>query len=224
MSEPDGTELETPQVEAAETEPPELQVPEPRTVMRVALASEAGLALLALCLGSLFRLAPLDQIEWTVRGVSDGILASVPLLAGLLAIVRYPIGPFKALKAVSEQLIIPLFRRCSVGQVLIVSLLAGFGEELLFRAVAQRGIEVWSGSPWFAVIVASVLFGLAHPISVTYVVLAALVGAYLGWLLVATDNLLVPIATHAAYDFVAIVYLVSRAPKTENESLVNVSP
>ena len=34
--------------------------------------------------------------------------------------------------------------------------------------------------------------------------------AYLGWLWLASDNLLVPIVTHAAYDFAALVYLLRR--------------
>jgi membrane protease YdiL (CAAX protease family) len=64
------------------------------------------------------------------------------------------------------------------------------------------------------------VFGLAHPISTTYAVLASLIGIYLGFLFVATDNLLVPIVTHAAYDFLALVYLLSGQPApTPTESV-----
>ena len=56
---------------------------------------------------------------------------------------------------------------------------------------------------------ASVLFGLAHPITPAYAVLAAMIGVYLGWLWLAFDkNLLVPITAHALYDFLALIYLV----------------
>jgi membrane protease YdiL (CAAX protease family) len=89
----------------------------------------------------------------------------------------------------------------------VISALAGLGEEMLFRGVVQTLIERASGSPWLAVAAASVLFGLAHPITRTYAVLAALIGVYLGWLFLANGNLLVPIVAHAAYDFVALVYL-----------------
>jgi len=58
--------------------------------------------------------------------------------------------------------------------------------------------------------IASIVFGLAHPMSVTYAVLAGAIGVYWGWLLMASENLLVPIVTHTAYDFVAIVYLTRR--------------
>ena len=48
------------------------------------------------------------------------------------------------------------------------------------------------------------LFGLAHPITPTLCRAGGLIGVYFGGLLVATGNLLVPIVTHAAYDFRAI--------------------
>ena len=51
------------------------------------------------------------------------------------------------------------------------------------------------------------LFGAVHLITGTYGIIAAAIGLYLGLLWVASGNLLVPIVTHAAYDFVALVYL-----------------
>ena len=90
-------------------------------------------------------------------------------------------------------------------------MLAGLGEELLFRGVIQSWL-VSETNLWLGLAVTSILFGLAHFISRTYAVYAAVVGAYLGWLFIAFDNLLVPILTHAAYDFFALVYLVRLRP------------
>jgi hypothetical protein len=56
-------------------------------------------------------------------------------------------------------------------------------------------------------VVASLAFGAAHLISLTYAILAAFVGAYLGLLWIWTGNLLTPMVTHAAYGFVALVYI-----------------
>jgi hypothetical protein len=39
-----------------------------------------------------------------------------------------------------------------------------------------------------------------------FCVIATLIGAYLGVLWLAAENLLAPITTHAVYDFVALVY------------------
>ena len=59
--------------------------------------------------------------------------------------------------------------------------------------------------PWPGLAVASLLFGLLHPITPTYVAIAALLGAYLGAVWLATGNLLTVIVAHALYDFVALV-------------------
>jgi membrane protease YdiL (CAAX protease family) len=58
----------------------------------------------------------------------------------------------------------------------------------------------------------AVAFGLAHALTVTYAVLAALVGGYLGWLHLASGNLLVPVLAHALYDFIALRLLLRVKP------------
>jgi membrane protease YdiL (CAAX protease family) len=77
----------------------------------------------------------------------------------------------------------------------------------------------WLG-PWAALALVSVLFGLVHPITPAYAVLATLAGAYLGWAYLASGNLLVPVLAHALYDFTALVYLLRgprQAPPSESE-------
>jgi len=49
----------------------------------------------------------------------------------------------------------------------------------------------------------SLAFGLLHALTPAYFVLAALMGAYLGWLQMETGNLLVPIIVHWLYDALA---------------------
>jgi membrane protease YdiL (CAAX protease family) len=162
-------------------------------------------------LGWLLGQPALRHIDWTLRGALVGTAGAVPLIVALVLITRYSFGPFSDLEQVVRQMIMPLFRSCTLLELLLVSALAGLGEELLFRGVAQAALERASGSPWLAVVLAGALFGLAHPITPTYAVLAGLIGIYLGWLFLASGNLLVPIVTHAAYDFVALVYLLRGA-------------
>ncbi|MCG8584479.1 MAG: CPBP family intramembrane metalloprotease, partial [Pirellulales bacterium] len=95
---------------------------------------------------------------------------------------------------------------CKLWHFAVISVLAGLGEELLFRALLQSALIDWLGV-WPGILVAGLLFGLAHPLSRTYIVVAAAIGIYLGWLFAATSNLLVPIIAHALYDFIALVYL-----------------
>jgi membrane protease YdiL (CAAX protease family) len=96
----------------------------------------------------------------------------------------------------------------------LISLAAGVGEELLFRGLLQAAIADWL-HPWAGLGIASLVFGLAHSITRTYAVLATLLGAYLGGLWLACDNLLAPMITHALYDFLALLYLIG-TNQTEN--------
>jgi hypothetical protein len=190
----------------------ESQTLETGSVVRLAVVCEGGLLLAALLLGFFLEQPPMAQIEWTVAGLAEGLVAALPLVGFLFLTVRHPVGPLKSIETVVRQLLVPLFRSATWGQLLLISILAGAGEEMLFRGAIQAGIQQYSGSAMLALAIASVLFGLAHPITTTYAVLAGAIGVYLGWLWLATGNLLVPIVTHAAYDFVALWYLTRRAP------------
>ena len=81
---------------------------------------------------------------------------------------------------------------------------------MLFRGVLQEEFAGWvhgSQGVVFGLLLASLLFGLLHCITPSYAPFAGLTGLYLGGLWLATHNLLVPIAAHGVYDFLALVYL-----------------
>lgn len=175
----------------------------------MALACEVGLGVTALAVGQMVGFWPLDRFAWSVLAVGQGLLATVPLVIAMWLATRWPIGPLKALGELVRDLIVPIFAGVPRWQLAIISSAAGWGEEVLFRGLIQAGAESQTDSPGFALILASVIFGLAHPLSTAYVVMAAAIGAYLGWLFIATDNLLPAIVAHAAYDFVALLYLLA---------------
>jgi membrane protease YdiL (CAAX protease family) len=95
--------------------------------------------------------------------------------------------------------------------LVFISILAGLGEEMFFRGWLQPYLVQYIDTVP-ALLLASLLFGLFHPISLVYVLFATLFGLYLGLLLLVTDNLLPPIIAHAFYDFVALVYLAQSPP------------
>jgi membrane protease YdiL (CAAX protease family) len=121
-----------------------------------------------------------------------------------LSAVRWE--PIARIRHEIDGTIVPLFERASVLHIALLSAVAGIGEEALFRGVIQGAVAARSYAV-AGLVVASVLFGLAHLVTRTYAVLAGLIGAYLGMLLLVFDNLLVPIVVHAVYDFVALWYL-----------------
>ncbi len=85
--------------------------------------------------------------------------------------------------------------------------LGGVGEEMLFRGVFQASFTSWWGVAW-GLIVASVLFGLLHPISLPYVVVSTLLGFYLGAVWNRSGNLLTVIVAHTLYYFAALGFLI----------------
>jgi membrane protease YdiL (CAAX protease family) len=184
--------------------------PPPQNLIVPAVIFEGLLGLAAIGLGGLLGYPPGPLIQWTLPGVGWGMLASLPLLVLLGLMVRFPIGPLRRLLRVVEEQLAPLFRQATVLELAILSLVAGLGEEALFRGVIQEMVADGVGGPagiWVGLAVASLLFGLAHFITVSYMVMATVMGLYLGWLWIVSGNLLVPIAAHAVYDFLALVYL-----------------
>jgi membrane protease YdiL (CAAX protease family) len=182
------------------------------------LLAEGGLGLAALGIGWLAGHWPAIGIRWEaatageqLRAAGAGVLATLPLLAMLLAADRFPIGPLKQVQDVATEAIRQMFPRPRVWHLALVAGMAGIGEELLFRGLVQAGLAEKIGPPygaWAALAVASVMFGAFHWLNTTYALLAALAGAYFGWLLIATGSLWPPIVAHAIYDFVALCYLV----------------
>ena len=80
---------------------------------------------------------------------------------------------------------------------------------MLFRGALQNALG-GVVNPWLAVAAVSVLFGLAHAVSLEYAVVAALLGAYMGALMLLSGNVIVPVAVHALFDFVALLFITRR--------------
>jgi hypothetical protein len=167
--------------------------------------------LIAVAAGALLHVAPFATLAWDPRGLAAGIAATAPLLLLLWWCLHTRIAPIVRLVRLVEERAAPLFAGGSPAVVALVAGLAGLGEEALFRGVVQTAL-LEKVPPWAAVTVTAVLFGLAHFLSLTYAVLAALVGGYLGWLHLASGNLLVPVVAHALYDFVALRLLLGVKP------------
>ncbi|NNG15202.1 MAG: CPBP family intramembrane metalloprotease [Gemmatimonadales bacterium] len=180
-----------------------------RSFLRSAILFEGGLVLLALALGWLLGETAFGTVEVGWRPLLWGALATLPPLIALRWLLRTENVHLAGLVRTVEELIGPLFAGASSGTLLLLSLVAGIGEESLFRGVLQSALAGPLG-PWPALLLVSALFGLVHFVTATYAVLAGLIGLYLGWLFLRTGNLLVPIVVHAIYDFVALSLLVQR--------------
>jgi membrane protease YdiL (CAAX protease family) len=164
--------------------------------------------------------APLPQLE--IAGW--GLLATLPLLIVLAGFhflrppfVQLSFDRFTFLRPMQDFVqseLHPLFRSSTLFEMFLLSMLAGVGEELLFRWCLQGGITSLFapsiGVPTAAAIgmlVASILFGLCHWVNNSYGITTLIVGFYFGGLMLLTGSVLVPMITHALYDFVAMIYI-----------------
>jgi membrane protease YdiL (CAAX protease family) len=131
------------------------------------------------------------------------------MLLVFLVCLQWPIGPLRPIERFVREVVRPQFSNCTFWQLALLSLAAGFGEEVLFRGALQGALGRWL-TPWTGIAVASLLFGMMHPITVGYVILATAMGVYLGWAYLATEDLIVVIVAHAVYDFLALSFVTRR--------------
>jgi len=175
-------------------------------ILRLAVLVEGGLVVLALALGWLVGLSPALAIKWNWFDALRGVVLTIPLLLVGFLLLRWPFGPFRRIKQFTYEILCPLLAPCTRTDLLGISVLAGFGEEMLFRGVFQAVFTRWLNTG-LSLLLASALFGILHAVTFTYAVLAFAMGAYLGGIWLLTENLLVPIIAHTLYDFVLLWYL-----------------
>lgn len=176
------------------------------SVVVFAALFESALAPLALFVGWLLGQPALASFSWNARDAGIGVLAAFPMLAALAAALRWPIGPLARIERFFDKEVRPLLGNRPWSDLALISLAAGIGEEMLFRGVFQAAFGRWL-RPGAGLAIASLLFGLLHPITLTYIVIAALMGAYLGVIWLLNGNLLTVMIAHAVYDFLALIVL-----------------
>jgi membrane protease YdiL (CAAX protease family) len=176
-----------------------------------ALVFEAALIPLALGLALLFGVQPWADLLATPAMLLAALAATAPPLAALALAIRLRPVWLRQIDAMLRDLVDMLFGGHDRVAVVLVAGLAGLGEELLFRGAIQAWL-VDVGDPVSGVVLAALIFGLAHYVTTAYFIAASLMGLYLGLLYQLSGNLLLPVLVHALYDWVAIEYLL-RQPR-----------
>jgi membrane protease YdiL (CAAX protease family) len=185
--------------------------PPRRAVIRAAVIAEGTLLLVALGAGRLTGHSPLAQVRVDPIGIGWGLVATLPLCLGLAWCLRTRFPPIVRLVHLVNQQIRPLFEGCSLPELVLVSALAGAGEEALFRGVLQPTLADHVPG-WLALIATAAAFGLVHFLTREYAIVAGIVGLYLGAAVLLSGNLFVPMLAHGLYDLIALVLLVRVKP------------
>ena len=175
-------------------------------IIMFAVFFEGGLAPLSLILGWWWGHNPLLQFRWNLLDALRGALAALPLIGLFVLMLRWPIGPLKRIKSFCEDEFVPLLAGSSWSDMALIAISAGVGEEMLFRGAIQSSLASWLGDI-SGLLLASLLFGMLHPISIPYILVTIGVGLCLGAEYLYTRNLLSVMVTHALYDFALMAYL-----------------
>lgn len=99
--------------------------------------------------------------------------------------------------------IYPLLAQIRSTQIILLSVVAGFGEEVLFRGVIQPFVGIW---------LASLLFASIHVLrwdsdGVKMIAFYLPFGLLLGWLYALTQNLWGCMVAHTLYDIIALWWI-----------------
>lgn len=183
----------------------------------ISVVLELGLGVLAVVLGAFFGTDPrewvpaLTDVTALGGGALYGLLGAVPLVIAVRLLEKLPFRMIRELQQATEERLLKLMIHFRTRDLATISLCAGVGEEMLFRGWLLMSLVgpldvVDLGTLTWAIAVSSLLFGFAHPISPLYIGVTGLMGAYFAGLLLWSENLLVPIVAHAAYDFVELVW------------------
>jgi membrane protease YdiL (CAAX protease family) len=173
-----------------------------RQFLRLSLWLTIGLVLLAFVVSSLFGktgvwrwLQPADLWTW-YTAISGGLAAALGATTATLVLNWRP------LQAIARRLMeLVKWEDFARLDYLTVAAMAALGEELLFRGTLQ---------PLIGLLPAAAIFGLLHATAVAHVVLAGLLGVFLGWLFEWSDSLWSPIVAHLMIDLVVGLILANK--------------
>jgi uncharacterized protein len=183
---------------------------------------EGGMVFFALALAWVFNVDVVADFRLQPLPPLAGLLGALPPFLMLLIAERLRIPPLERIKKILHETMGPSLAACRWYDLILLSALAGFGEELLFRGVVQPVFERWIDfDGWTrpgALFLSNVIFGLLHLITPTYSLLAGGMGIYFGLLLDFTGsrNLLGPIVAHGLYDYLAFLVVI-RTIRKEGE-------
>jgi membrane protease YdiL (CAAX protease family) len=198
----------SPTIHMEASSPQEFETERPRTarILLFAFLGEGALLLIGM-LWILWRDLPFTWSDpfrvSSAAATAIGLMTAAGLAAIQLILLRVvpERGPVHALRRLYREVLFPMFRASTPIEIVAISVLAGVGEEVLFRGAVQ---------PELGLIATSLVFGAFHVggrLTMALGIWAACTGALLGWLAIATGGLLAPIVAHIAYDALALSYL-----------------
>ena len=160
---------------------------------------------LAFLIGVWAQLGPVDSFHLSANGVFLGLATLAPMLLLLVALEKWDHPRVSAFREQQIDFFQGLGFELTPIRIVLLSLGAGIGEELLFRGAIQANLT--NHLPIIlAIAIPSFIFGILHSANRIYMALAGIISIYLGIVFHITGNILVPILAHTIYDIIAFIY------------------
>lgn len=185
--------------------------------LNLAAVFEGSLVVVAVILGWMTNVDPFARLTFHESDLWWGLVATLPMLVLLAVSFCWPPPPLRTIRNYLVDTLGPLLSQCRWFDLILLAMLAGLTEEILFRGVVQvwLTISVTPLAPHISplvvgILLSNVLFGLAHLITPTYGLMAMAMGVYLAYVQQTAphQSLIAPIVTHAAYDWIAFLVVV----------------
>jgi hypothetical protein len=197
---------------------PRLDLADRHQFLWIAAIFQGGLAGLALLLGWLLGVDPWASLRLEWPSVALGFLTALPLCLLSLVLDRVPFRPFERMRDVWQESLAPTLAECTWWDLVLLAVLVGVSEELLFRGVLEPWLAGWGLAA--GILGSNLLFGLVHALTPTYALLAGLIGIYLSLImrLAEPPNLLIAILCHAGCDLFAFELIRQRHQRQSSSS------
>lgn len=172
-----------------------------------------------------------ENISADAASVKLGVIAVLPLIllaVGLDLIEKYVPALQEVSIATQRSVLYLLGSQRKLFTALLVAssagIIAGIGEEMLFRGVIQTWLSARCGL-FLSISLSSLFFGALHAVTPMYATLTFIGSLYFGFLYhISLGNLAVPIVTHALYDVIVLVWahvVVTNMTKEEQQKILN---
>lgn len=195
-----------------------METPEinPENFFKTACYFEGSLIGVAVFLGWIADINPFENLHFSENAVLYGLFGTLPLYLIFLALEHMPQPSIKKIRQILLDTLGPSMHKYNWADLLVLAVIAGVSEEILFRGV----IQPWMENSWdmtTGLILSNIIFGLVHAVTPLYFVMATVIGIYLGLFLDygGERNLLMPIVIHAAYDFLAFLAIMKTYRATQ---------
>ena len=182
---------------------------------------ELSLGFIAIILGAMLGINPREHLPrglplaqfdwlWITRSIAIAVPFALLLLIVVQLIGRLPLDELNRLERVTKNQLRSMLGPSTIPQLIILSLAAGVGEELLFRGLIQNALlSLYSPTTLTgalpAIACSSIAFGFAHPISKSYILVTTLIGLLFGFLYWHYQDLLACVLAHSLYDAVLLI-------------------